>query len=52
MYVALKMPEEWARTGLDFTDAEQARFGLLKFFEDWSPDLTEMLRVCEDTFQP
>jgi 2-polyprenyl-6-methoxyphenol hydroxylase-like FAD-dependent oxidoreductase len=52
VYVALRVPEDWARRcGLAFDQLDSARQGLLRFFEGWAPHLCEMLRAA-DVFIP
>lgn len=53
IYVALRVPENWVNeAGIDFKAPAQARVMLLDYFADWSPDLTDLLRVSDDVFLP
>lgn len=48
-----RVPEEWiATSGIDWTDPDAARAGLLQQFSDWSPTLTDLIRDCDDTIWP
>lgn len=52
-YAALRVAEDWLTTcGIDFTDPDVARAGLLARFEGWSSDLLALLRDCDDSFIP
>jgi 2-polyprenyl-6-methoxyphenol hydroxylase-like FAD-dependent oxidoreductase len=53
IYVALRVPEDWTvRCGVDWSDAPAARAALLDLFHDWSPELRDLLRSCDDTIVP
>lgn len=53
VYVALRVPEDWVKTGgIDFNDAPAARAALLRLFPDWAPSLLGLVRECEDSFIP
>ncbi|MFG1689810.1 FAD-dependent oxidoreductase [Nonomuraea sp. NPDC049269] len=50
---SLRVPQDWAATrGVDWTDTLAAREALLKEFADWSPDLTDLIRKCDDAIIP
>jgi 2-polyprenyl-6-methoxyphenol hydroxylase-like FAD-dependent oxidoreductase len=50
---SLRVPQDWATTrGVDWTDTPAAREALLKEFADWSPELTDLIRKCDDTITP
>jgi 2-polyprenyl-6-methoxyphenol hydroxylase-like FAD-dependent oxidoreductase len=47
---SLQVPEDWAVTsGIDWTHAPSACDALLKEFAGWSPELTDLIRRCDDT---
>jgi 2-polyprenyl-6-methoxyphenol hydroxylase-like FAD-dependent oxidoreductase len=49
----LRAPEDWTATiGVDWSDASAARKTLLAEFGDWSAELTNLIRNCDDTFIP
>lgn len=53
IYVILRVPETWARTGgVDFNNPAQAREKLLEPFADWAPQTIAMLEHSDDTFIP
>ena len=53
VYVILRVSESWTRSsGIDFSNAAQARAALLQPFSDWAPQMTDMLRHSDDTFIP
>jgi 2-polyprenyl-6-methoxyphenol hydroxylase-like FAD-dependent oxidoreductase len=50
---SLRVPQDWiASRGVDWTDAPAAREALLKEFADWSAELTDLIRHCDDTIVP
>jgi 2-polyprenyl-6-methoxyphenol hydroxylase-like FAD-dependent oxidoreductase len=50
---SLRVPEDWTvRSGVDWSDAPAARVALLKEFADWSSELTDLIRDCDDTIVP
>ena len=50
---SLRVPEDWTvRSGVDWSDAPAARAALLKEFADWSSELTDLIRNCDDTIVP
>jgi 2-polyprenyl-6-methoxyphenol hydroxylase-like FAD-dependent oxidoreductase len=50
---SLRVPQDWtASRGVDWTDAPAAREALLKEFADWSIELTDLIRHCDDTIVP
>jgi 2-polyprenyl-6-methoxyphenol hydroxylase-like FAD-dependent oxidoreductase len=50
---SLRAPQDWTATGgVDWSDAPAAREALLKEFADWSTDLTNLIRNCNDTIIP
>ncbi len=52
VYVALRVPESWVDdVQIPFTtDPIRTRKSILELFASWSDSLTELLRVCEDSF--
>ena len=53
VYIALAVPENWARTsGLDFDDVEPTRRALLGYFEGWAPQLRAVIEACDGDFMP
>jgi len=51
IYLGLRTHENWANDcGIDFNVAAKARPFLLALFEDWHPDLKNLIVVCEDEF--
>lgn len=53
IYVALRVPEDWTVScGVDWTSAPAARAALLAIFQDWSPALQDLIRLCDDTIVP
>lgn len=53
VYAALRIEENgFAAEGIAFQDASQTREGLLAHFADWSADLQELIRQCDDSFVP
>jgi 2-polyprenyl-6-methoxyphenol hydroxylase-like FAD-dependent oxidoreductase len=52
-YVGLRVPEDWTSScGVDWSDAPAARAALLAAFADWSTELTDLIRDCDDTIVP
>jgi 2-polyprenyl-6-methoxyphenol hydroxylase-like FAD-dependent oxidoreductase len=50
---SLRVPQDWTVSrGVDWTDAPAAREALLKEFADWSTELTDLIRDCDDTIVP
>jgi 2-polyprenyl-6-methoxyphenol hydroxylase-like FAD-dependent oxidoreductase len=50
---AFRVPQDWLDTcGVDWTDPRAARAALLEQFADWSDDLTDLIRVSDDTTTP
>jgi len=50
---SLRVPEDWTvRSGVDWSDAAAVRVALLKEFADWSSELTDLIRNCDDTIVP
>jgi 2-polyprenyl-6-methoxyphenol hydroxylase-like FAD-dependent oxidoreductase len=51
IYVALRVGEDWAaNAGIDFSQPDAARAGLLSLFPDWNADLLGLIRSCDDHF--
>ncbi|GAB3891777.1 FAD-dependent monooxygenase [Kibdelosporangium lantanae] len=45
----LRVPENWvADSGIDWSDPESARAGLLREFPDWASAATDLIRECDD----
>ncbi|GAB2856169.1 FAD-dependent monooxygenase [Actinoallomurus bryophytorum] len=50
---SLRVPKDWTATrGVDWSDAAAARALLLAEFADWSTELTDLIRNCDDTIVP
>ena len=50
---SLRVPQDWiVKSGIDWTDAAAARSILLKEFADWSDELKDLIRNCDDTVTP
>ncbi|BCJ49972.1 oxidoreductase [Actinoplanes sp. NBRC 14428] len=50
---AMRVPHDWmTATGIDWMDPGAARATLLAEYDGWAPELTELLRVCDDSFVP
>jgi 2-polyprenyl-6-methoxyphenol hydroxylase-like FAD-dependent oxidoreductase len=50
---SLRVSQDWAASaGVDWSDATAAREALLKEFADWSTELTDLIRNCDDTIVP
>ena len=53
VYVALRVPEDWAHTcGIDFADPTTARPALRAYFADWAPELLALIDAGEKEFVP
>jgi 2-polyprenyl-6-methoxyphenol hydroxylase-like FAD-dependent oxidoreductase len=53
VYAALRVPADWmAGLGVNWADAPAARAVLLDQFRDWSPELADLIRNCDDTIIP
>jgi 2-polyprenyl-6-methoxyphenol hydroxylase-like FAD-dependent oxidoreductase len=51
--VSLRVPKDWTATrGVDWSDTAAARAVLLTEFADWSAELTDLIRNCDDTIVP
>ena len=47
--VSLRVPQDWlSSSGVDWTNPDMARTALLAEFADWSPELTNLIRYCDD----
>ncbi|MEU2281885.1 NAD(P)/FAD-dependent oxidoreductase [Streptomyces sp. NPDC013178] len=52
-YVALRTPEDWLTTsGIPYDRPDEARAAILTHFTDWAPELTDLIRYCDDTILP
>jgi 2-polyprenyl-6-methoxyphenol hydroxylase-like FAD-dependent oxidoreductase len=50
---SLRVPEDWTVSGgVDWSDTPAAREALLKEFADWSPELTDLVRNCDEPIVP
>lgn len=50
---ALRVPHDWvAGSGVDWSDVSAARAALLAEFADWSHELTDLIRLCDDPIIP
>ena len=53
VYVAFRMAEGGLETsGIPFDRPAEARHALLVRFADWAPELTDLIRACDDSFLP
>ena len=51
IYFAFLVPEDYIKEcGINFSDPQDTRKGLLKMYEDWSDELKELITLCDDTF--
>lgn len=51
--MSLRVPQDWLTTsGIDWSGPDAARAALLAQFADWSPELTDLIRHCDDTITP
>ncbi|MEU2283011.1 NAD(P)/FAD-dependent oxidoreductase [Streptomyces sp. NPDC013178] len=52
-YVAFRTHEDWLTTcGIPFDRPDEARAAILEYFTDWAPELTDLIRYCDDTMLP
>jgi 2-polyprenyl-6-methoxyphenol hydroxylase-like FAD-dependent oxidoreductase len=52
-YVAFRVPENWLTTsGIPYDEPAKARTAILTHFADWIPELTDLIRYCDDTILP
>jgi 2-polyprenyl-6-methoxyphenol hydroxylase-like FAD-dependent oxidoreductase len=50
---SLRVPQDWTvKSGVDWSDAAALRDILLKEFADWSVDLKDLIRNCDETIIP
>jgi 2-polyprenyl-6-methoxyphenol hydroxylase-like FAD-dependent oxidoreductase len=50
---SLRVPEDWTvKSGIDWSDVAAARSILLNEFADWSDELKDLIRNCDDTIIP
>lgn len=50
---SLRVPQDWTvKSGVDWSNAPAARDILLKEFADWSMELKDLIRNCDDTIIP
>jgi 2-polyprenyl-6-methoxyphenol hydroxylase-like FAD-dependent oxidoreductase len=48
---SMRVPQDWlTAAGIDWSDPVPARAALLAEYTGWAPELTELIRVCDDTF--
>ncbi len=53
IYVALRMPErEFEALRISFTDPAATVSAILARFQDWNPEITNLVRACDDNFVP
>ncbi|MEU1947676.1 FAD-dependent monooxygenase [Streptomyces sp. NPDC020125] len=51
--IAFRVPENWLTTnGIPYDRPERARAAILEHFTDWAPQLTDLVRHCDDTIVP
>jgi 2-polyprenyl-6-methoxyphenol hydroxylase-like FAD-dependent oxidoreductase len=51
IYVALRLAEyDFEALGINYADPASARSAILAQFEDWSPEITNLIRGCDDHF--
>jgi 2-polyprenyl-6-methoxyphenol hydroxylase-like FAD-dependent oxidoreductase len=51
--ISLRVPQDWLTAGgVDWSNPAAARAALLAEFADWSTDLTDLIRHCDDTVVP
>ncbi|MEU6349306.1 NAD(P)/FAD-dependent oxidoreductase [Streptomyces sp. NPDC047072] len=52
-YVAFRAREDWLTMyGIPFDRPDVARTVILGYFSDWAPELTDLIRYCDDTMLP
>ncbi len=52
-YFALRVPEDWTRTGpIDFSTPESSRAGIAACFAGWAPELLAFIHTCDPWFVP
>jgi 2-polyprenyl-6-methoxyphenol hydroxylase-like FAD-dependent oxidoreductase len=50
---SLRVPADWtASSGVDWSNPPAARAALLAEFADWAPELTNLIRNCDDNIVP
>ena len=50
---SLRVPQDWTESsGVDWSNVPAAREALLGAFGDWSAELTDLIRNCDDTIIP
>jgi 2-polyprenyl-6-methoxyphenol hydroxylase-like FAD-dependent oxidoreductase len=50
---AFRIPEDgFAALGIGFTDPAATRSAILAQFEDWNPEITSLIRACDNIFVP
>ncbi|MFC1436538.1 FAD-dependent oxidoreductase, partial [Streptacidiphilus sp. N1-3] len=50
---SLRVPQDWiTASGVDWSDTDAARNALLKEFGDWSAELTDLIRHCDQGIVP
>ncbi|GAA0904217.1 MULTISPECIES: FAD-dependent monooxygenase [Streptomyces violaceusniger group] len=53
IHIAFRVPEDWLTTnGIPCDRPERARAAILEHFTDWAPQLTDLVRHCDDTMVP
>ncbi|MBI0295261.1 FAD-dependent monooxygenase [Streptomyces sp. PRKS01-29] len=53
IHIAFRVPEDWLATnGIPYDQPERARAAILEHFADWAPQLTDLVRHCDDTIVP
>jgi 2-polyprenyl-6-methoxyphenol hydroxylase-like FAD-dependent oxidoreductase len=53
VYIALRVPASWVTdSGIPFDHPQKARAALLGYFTDWTDELTNLIRHCDDRFTP
>jgi 2-polyprenyl-6-methoxyphenol hydroxylase-like FAD-dependent oxidoreductase len=53
VYVAFRMEEDGLKnSGILFDQPAEARAAILERFSDWAPELTDLIRYCDDVFMP
>lgn len=50
---SLRVPQDWTvKSDIDWSDSSAGRDILLREFADWSPELKDLIRNCDDTITP
>jgi len=53
-YIAFRIAEDWAKTcNIPFeTNPKETRVKLLEYYQDWAPEMRQLVELCDDSFAP